>query len=56
MLVSKSKSSYVNVNMCFPNSNFEGNFSTCVFRKSFLHYRDLKLNVGYRDIYYEKKN
>ena len=28
--------------MPFPNSNFEGNFSTYVFGKTFLHYRDLK--------------
>ena len=27
---------------CLPNSNFEGNFSTYVFGKSFWHYRDLK--------------
>jgi len=27
--------------MSFPNSNFEGNFSTYVFGKSFWHYRDL---------------
>ena len=33
MLVSFSRSTNVNVNMSFPNSNFEGNFST---------YRDLK--------------
>ena len=28
--------------MSFPNSNFEGNFSTYVFKKSFWNYRDLK--------------
>ena len=35
----------VNESQCkyfFPNSNFEGNFSTYVFGKSFWHYRDLK--------------
>ena len=40
--------------MSFPNSNFEGNFSTYVFAKSFVHYRDMKLNVEHRDIYYAK--
>ena len=35
-------STNVKVNMAFPNSNFEGNFSTYVFGKSFWHYRDLK--------------
>ena len=30
------------VNMSFPISNFEGNFSTYVFGKSFWHYRNLK--------------
>jgi len=34
-LVSYSRSTYVNVNMSFPNSNFEGNFSTDEFGKSF---------------------
>jgi len=29
--------------MYFPNSNFERNFSTYVFGKSFCHYRDLKI-------------
>ena len=28
--------------MSFPNSNFEGNFITYVFGKSFWHYRDIK--------------
>ena len=42
LLVSFSKSMNVNVNMSFPNRNFEGNFSTYVFGKSFWHYRDLK--------------
>jgi len=41
--------------MSFPNSNFEGNFSTYVFGKSFWNYRELKMNVGNRDIYYAKK-
>ena len=42
ILVSFSRSTNVNVNMFFPNSNFEGNFSTYVFGKSFWHYRELK--------------
>ena len=42
ILVSFSKSTNINVNMSFPYSNFEGNFSTYVFAKSFGHYRDLK--------------
>ena len=42
ILVSFSRSTNVNVNMSCPNSNFEGNFSTFVFGKSFWHYRDLK--------------
>jgi len=29
--------------MSFPSSNFEGNFSTYVFDKSILHYRELKI-------------
>jgi len=28
--------------MCFPNSNFDGNFSSYVFDKSFCHYGELK--------------
>jgi len=42
ILVSYSRSTYVNVNMLFPNSNFEEKFSTYVFGKSFCHYRELK--------------
>ena len=38
ILVSYSMSTNVNVNMCFPNSKFEGNFSTYVFGKSLWHY------------------
>ena len=30
--------------MSFPNSNFEGTFSTYVFGKSFWHYRELKID------------
>jgi len=30
--------------MYFPNSNFEGNFSTYVFGKSFCHYGELKID------------
>ena len=42
ILVSYSRSTYVTLNMCFPNSNFEGNFSTYVFGKLFWHYGELK--------------
>ena len=42
ILVSFSRSTNDNVNMSFPNSNLEGNFSTYVFGKSFWHYRDPK--------------
>jgi len=42
---------YVNVNMYVPNSNFELNFCTYVFWKSFWHYGDSKVIVGHRDIY-----
>ena len=42
ILVSFSRSKNVNVNMSFPNSNFEGIFSTYVFAMSFGHYWDLK--------------
>ena len=41
---SYSRSTYVNVNMSFPNSNFEGNFSTFVLGKSFWHYRYVKVD------------
>ena len=40
ILVSFSRSTNVYVNMSFANSNFEGNFSTYVFGKSFWHYRE----------------
>jgi hypothetical protein len=42
-LVSFSRSTNVNVNLSFPNSNFVGNFSNYVFGKSFWHYRELKI-------------
>ena len=42
ILVSFSRSTNVNVNMSYPNSNFEENFSTYVIGKSFWHNRDLK--------------
>jgi len=45
----------MNLNISFPNSNFERNFSSYVFGKSFWHYRELKVNVGNRDTYYAKK-
>ena len=40
-LVSYSRLTNVNVNMSFPSSNFEGNFSNCVFGKSLWNYREL---------------
>ena len=43
ILVPFSRSTNVNVNMYFPNNNFEGNFSTFVFGKSFRYYRNLKI-------------
>jgi hypothetical protein len=43
ILVSYSRSKYVNVNISFPNSNFEGIFSIYVFGKSYWHYRELKI-------------
>jgi len=46
IMVSYLKSTYVIVNTCFPNSNFEGNFSTYVFGKSFWHYRELKIDCS----------
>ena len=43
ILVSYSRSTNVNVKMSFQNSNFEGNFSTYLFGKSFCHYGELKI-------------
>ena len=43
-LVSYSRSNNVNLNMYFPNSNFEGNISTYEFGKSFWHYRELNID------------
>jgi len=55
ILVSNSRSIYVNVNMSFPNSNFEINFSTYVFGKSFWHNRELKCECStMRNILFEK--
>jgi len=42
ILVSYSRSTNVNVNIHFPNSQFEGNISTYVFGKSFWNNRELK--------------
>ena len=54
-LVSYSRSTNVNVNMPFPSSNLEGNFSTYVFGKTFWHYRKLKIDCWtLRHILYEK--
>ena len=41
--------------MSFPNSNFERNFSTYVFAKSFCYFRELKIEFGQRDTYSAKK-
>jgi hypothetical protein len=41
ILDSYSSSTCVNVNMPFPNSNFEGYFSTYLFGKAFGHFREL---------------
>ena len=55
ILVSFSRSTIVNVNMYFRNSNFEGNFSTYVFGKLFWHYRDLNIVCWtWRHILWEK--
>ena len=40
---SSPRSTNVNVYMYFPNSNFERNFSTYVFGKTFWHYRELNI-------------
>ena len=40
--VSYSRSTNVTVNMSFPNSKCEGNFSTYVVGKLFCYYRDMK--------------
>jgi hypothetical protein len=50
ILVSLSRSTNVNANISFPNSNFEGNFSTYVFGKFFDIIDSWKVNVGHRDI------
>jgi len=54
-LVSLSKSTNVNGNMSFPNSTFEGNFSTYVFDNHFDVIEGWKFIFGLRDIYYAKK-
>jgi len=41
--------------MSFPNSNFEGNFSTYVFASHFDIIEIWKMDIGHRDIYYAKK-
>jgi len=46
---------YINDNMSFRNSNFEGTFSIYVFGKSFFHYRELKIDcLALRHILCEK--
>ena len=55
ILVSYSRLTYVNANMSFSNSNFEGNFSTYVFSKSFWDYLELKIDCWtLRNIYSKK--
>ena len=54
-MVSYTRSTNVHVNMYFPNSNFDGNFSTYVFGKSFWHYRELNIHCWTsQHIYCEK--
>ena len=48
-------STNVNVNMFFPNNNFEENFSTYVFASHFDIIESWKLIVGHRELYYAKK-
>ena len=55
ILVSYSRSTYVNVNTSFPNSNFEGNFSNYVFGKFFDIIDSRNVNVRQSDTYCEKK-
>jgi len=50
-----SRSTNDNVNMSLPNSNFEGNFSTYVFGKSFYIIETWKMNIGHRDTYNKRK-
>ena len=51
MLVSFSRSTNVNVNMSFPNSNFEG---ILCYASHFDYIETWKVNVGHRDIYCAK--
>ena len=51
ILFSFSRSTNVNVNMSFPNSNFEGNLC---YASHFDIIMTCKVNVGHRDIYYAK--
>ena len=44
ILFSYSRSTHVNVNIRFPNSNVRGNLSTFVFGKSFWYYREPKID------------
>ena len=52
LLVSFSRSTNINVNMSFPNSNFEGNLC---YASHFDIIVTWKVNVGHLDIYYSKK-
>ena len=56
-LVSYSRATNVNVNKSLSKSNFEGDFSTYVFCKSFWHHRALKIECWVsRHILWEKNN
>ena len=55
ILVSFSRSTNVNVNMSFPNSNFEWILSTYMFGKWFWHYWDMKSECWtFRHILFKK--
>ena len=54
ILVTYWRSTNVNIYMSFQNSNFDGNFSTYVFLKSFWYYRELKidcLTIVWKDMF-----
>ena len=56
ILVSYSRSTNVNEDMYFQNCNFEGNFCTYVFGKSFWHYWELKMDCWSLRHILSKKN
>jgi len=55
ILVSYSKQTYVNVNVSFPNTTFEGNLEIMCLASHFDIIERWKLNVGHRAIYIAKK-